>query len=75
MVLALAMFWPVGSAVYIYLANRVYLLQGLGRELPALLQKLCVLYYVRALTPVPAPRTPARRCWSSCSSLRPRRPR
>ena len=37
LVLAVAMFWPLGSAVYIYLANRAYLLQGLGSELPALL--------------------------------------
>ena len=37
LVLAVAMFWPVGSAVYIYLANRAHLLQGLASELPALL--------------------------------------
>jgi ABC-2 type transport system permease protein len=37
MVMVLAMFWPLGSAVYIYLANRAHLLQGLGIDLPALL--------------------------------------
>ena len=37
LVLAMAMFWPIGSAVYIYLVNRADLLQGFGSELPALL--------------------------------------
>lgn len=30
LVLAVAMFWPAGSAGYVYLANRAYLLQGFG---------------------------------------------
>lgn len=33
-VLALAMFFPLGSAIYIYLANRAHLLRGFGVALP-----------------------------------------